>query len=123
MRCVFLWRRRGHRLADRLGMTTSSTTLLRLIRQTPPPEFAAPRIVGVDDWAFRRGHRYGTIVCDLERRRVIELLPVRSADGIQAWLSRHQQIEVISRDRGEYYIKGATDGTHMPPKSPIAGIC
>lgn len=65
----------GSRLAHRLAMPVSGDTLLRMIRSAPVPDFIAPTIVGIDDWAWRRGQRYGTIICDLERNRVLDLLP------------------------------------------------
>jgi transposase-like protein len=100
----------GSRLAQRLGMPASPDTLLRLIRRQPLPTSPTPRVLGVDDWAFRRGQRYGTILCDLERHCVVDLLPDRSAESFQAWLGGHGGIEIISRDRGDFYTKGATAG-------------
>jgi hypothetical protein len=64
---------------------------------------SAPCVVGVDDWAFRRNHRYGTIVCDLERRQIAKLLPDREIATVVAWLSAHPGIRVVSRDRGGGY--------------------
>ena len=91
-------------------MTTSPDTLLRRIRQLPLPSATPVRILGVDDWAFRKGHTYGTILCDLERRRPVDLLPERSAESLRQWLLPHPEVEVITRDRGDDYIKGATIG-------------
>jgi transposase len=91
-------------------MPTSPDTILRRIRQVALPASAPVRILGVDDWAFRRGHTYGTILCDLERRRAIDLLPERSAESLAQWLKDHPEVEVISRDRGDNYIKGASLG-------------
>ena len=67
-------------------------------------------MIGIDDWAFRRGVRYGTIVCDLERRRPIDLLPERSIEAVESWLVAHPSVQVISRDRGDPYVKGAAAG-------------
>jgi transposase len=65
-------------------------------------------VIGIDDWAWKRGRRYGSIVCDLERRRVVDLLPDREPATVEAWLSRHPEIRVISRDRGGGYGQAAT---------------
>ncbi len=100
----------GTRLADCLGMPTSPDSLLRLIRITPLPDPGTPRIIGLDDWAYKRGLRYGSIVCDLERHRVIDLLPDRSADSVAAWLKAHPSIEVAARDRSGLYADGIRRG-------------
>lgn len=100
----------GARLAARLAMPVSSASLLRLIRRLPLPDAPAPHVVGVDDWAFRRGVRYGTILCDLQRHRAIDLLPERSADSFADWLKRRPNVAAVSRDRGGYYIQGASLG-------------
>jgi transposase len=67
-------------------------------------------VIGIDDWAWRKGNRYGTILVDLERHRVIELLPDREVETIVTWLRQHPSIEVIARDRGDSYIEAATSG-------------
>ncbi len=100
----------GARLAGPLGMPTSNHTLLRLVRAAPLPVAAAPQIVGVDDWAWRKGRRYGTILCDLARHRAIDLLPERSADSVAAWLSAFPDVSVVTRDRSDLYADGATRG-------------
>ena len=100
----------GSRLATRLGMSASGDTLLRSIRRMTPSESVRPRILGVDDWAFRRGQRYGTLLCDLETHRPVDLLPDRSSDCLRRWLQRQPQVEVISRDRADFYVTGATEG-------------
>src|SRR5262249_39057171 len=85
-------------------------TLLRRVRQAEFPDPATPRVLGVDDWAFRRGHTYGTILIDLERRCPIDLLPERSAEAFRSWLQDHPGREIISRDRADDYIKAARAG-------------
>ena len=100
----------GSRLAARLAMPTSADTLLRRVRRAPLPQYPAVRVLGVDDWAFRKGHHYGTILCDLERHRVVDLLPERSAEALSEWLKKHPEVEVISRDRADEYIRGASAG-------------
>jgi transposase len=107
---VALGGRPGQSFTRRLLLPVSKDTLLRVVRRQVPPPVIAPRVVGIDDWAFKRGHRYGTIICDLERRRIIELLPDREAPTITAWLAARPSIEVIARDRGAGYIQAATNG-------------
>lgn len=93
--------------AKRLMMPVSNDTLLRVVRRRACSQAEPLRVAGIDDWAFRRNHRYGTIVCDLERRRIVTLLPDREIATIEAWLAGQPGIEVISRDRGGGYGEAA----------------
>ena len=98
------------RLLSHLAMPASATTLLRVIRQLPLPRSGGPHVVGVDDWALRKGRTYGTIVIDLERRRPLDLLPDRSAATLATWVRREPQIRIVARDRSTEYARGATLG-------------
>jgi len=100
----------GSRLATRLSMPVSGDTLLRLVQSTEPEPPHSPQVVGIDDWAWRRGQRYGTIVCDLERERMIDLLPDRSAEAVASWLRRHPGVEVVARDHAGVYAEGVHQG-------------
>ncbi len=91
-------------------MPVSGDTVLRLIRRRAIASSPAPRVVGIDDWAWRRGQSYATIVCDLERRRVIDLRPGRSAAPVRDWLAAHPSVAVVSRDRAGPYAEAARTG-------------
>jgi transposase len=100
----------GARLAQQQGMPVSPDTLLRLVRQLPLPSRATPRILAVDDWAKRKGKSYGTVLVDLERHQVVELLPERTVEALAKWLQAHPGVEVIVRDRSTTYADGARQG-------------
>jgi transposase len=102
--------RPGARLARRLGLPASATSLVRLARQVVPPPTGSPRAIGVDEFAFRRGRRYGTVIVDLERRRPIDLLPEHSAARLSDWLRRHPGVEVVARDRATLYPEAIAQG-------------
>lgn len=96
----------------------SNDTLLRAVRRRGCPPFAPPSVIGIDDWAWRRNQRYGTIICDLERRRPISLLPDREPATAQAWLTGQPQIAVVARDRGGGYAVAAAKA--LPNATQVA---
>ena len=107
------------RLAACLGVRTSRYTVLRELRQAGCPEpAAAPVVGGIDDWALARGHRYGTIIVDLERRCPIELMEGRDTTAVLPWLRTQPTIEVIARDRASAYADAAR--TAAPGAQQIA---
>ncbi len=89
---------------------TSPSTLLRLTRRAPLHETPTPRVLGVDDWAIRRGHTYGTVLVDQERHRPVALLAGRQSAPLAQWLQEHPGVEIITRDRAEAYAQGAAQG-------------
>ncbi len=102
--------RAGAPLAKKLSLPTSRHTLLRLLRRTPASAANTPRQVGIDDFAWKKGDHYGTILVDLERPRPVDLLADRSADRVTAWLLAHPGVELISRDRAGSYADAARRG-------------
>jgi transposase len=86
--------------ARRLMVPVSNDTLLRVVRRRGNPRFVPPAVVGIDDWAWRRNQRYGTLICDLERRKTIALLPDREPATAEAWFSEQPQIAIVARDGG-----------------------
>lgn len=102
--------RPGHDLAQRLAIPVSKDTLLRTVRRYAARPSSMLRAVGIDDWAWRRGCRYGSVVCDLERRRIVALLPDRQSETVAAWLRDYPSIDFVARDRGAGYSEAASKG-------------
>jgi transposase len=99
----------GSRLAGLLDMPTSPDTLLRRVKAWPGQPAPPPRCIGIDDWAIRKGRRYGTIVIDLERGRVLDLLPGRDGVALKAWLREHPGVEVVTRDRWAAFAQAVAE--------------
>ena len=105
----------GARLAQQLGLLVGRSTLLRVLRRRETPVSpCTPRVLGIDDWAWRKGRSYGTILCDLERGGVVDLLPDRERGTVENWLRRHPGVEIISRDRDSAYAQAAR---HAAPQA------
>jgi transposase len=99
----------GARLAGKIAVPTSPDTLLRRVKQAGAQSSGTPRFVGIDDWAWSKGQRYGTIIVDLETNDVIDLLPDRDAATVRTWLEAHPGIELVSRDRSSAYSQAASE--------------
>ncbi|NJO82105.1 MAG: ISL3 family transposase [Blastochloris sp.] len=100
----------GARLATQLQMPISPTTMQRLVCTTPLPSVPPLQAIGIDEWAWRRGQRYGTIIVNLVDHHVVDLLPDRAADTVAVWLRQHPTITVVCRDRSELYADGIRQG-------------
>jgi transposase len=102
--------RAGARLTRALGIPGSFRTIVRLVHDAPFPPLKVPRVIGLDEWAWRRGRRFGTMICDLERHQVVDLLPERTAPSVTRWLQAHPSVEIVCRDRSGLYAEGIRQG-------------
>lgn len=100
----------GARHLSRHGLPGSRNTLLRRVRRLCLPEGPEPEIIGIDDWAWRKGNRYGTIIVDLQRGCPIDLLEDRAAETVATWLQAHPDVKIVARDRAEAYASGVRQG-------------
>ncbi|HMQ33310.1 MAG TPA: ISL3 family transposase [Chloroflexaceae bacterium] len=98
------------RASRTLHLPLSPDTVLRSLRQAPLPERPTPRVLGIDDFAFRKRHTYGTLLVDLERHQPVDMLADRTAATLAAWLKAHPGVEIVARDRSTEYARGTRDG-------------
>jgi transposase len=108
--------RAGARLLVHLHQTLSWASMLTCLLRTPLPTLAVPAVLGVDDFALRRGHRYATILINAETRERVEVLPDRKAETLTAWLSAHPGIEAVCRDGAAGYAQAVTDALPEVPQ-------
>jgi len=100
----------GARLGKQLSIPGSPDTLLRLVKGADLPAAASPRVVGIDDWSWKRRLRYGTLICDLENNTPIDVLPDREVETVSAWFEKHPTVEIVSRDRSSQYAAAIRKG-------------
>jgi len=100
----------GADLGQEQGMSGSRDTILRLVRQSQQSAQSEPHVIGLDDWAWKRGMRYGTLICDLEQGLPIDLLPDRRVSTVSTWLQDHPSIDVVSRDGSLEYASAIKKG-------------
>lgn len=115
--------RAGARLAAELGLVVGRDALLSRAKRAAPTGDGEVRVLGIDDFAFKKGHTYGTVLVDLERRRVVDLLPERSQESLVAWLRPHPGVEFAARDRSNIYREALAKGAPAQSRWPTAGTC
>jgi transposase len=98
----------GEQLGDKLAMPISETTVLSSLYLVSLPEIGQVHVVGGDDWSWRRGQRFGSILVNLETHKIVGLLADREAESVRQWLAAHPEVDIVSRDRGAMYIDGAS---------------
>jgi transposase len=102
--------RSGARLARLLGMPVSHHSLIRGLMKLPDQPMSTPKVLGVDDWAMKKGLSYATILVDIEKHQTIDLLLDRESNTLSQWLESHPGLEIITRDRANFYADGARQG-------------
>lgn len=100
---------KGAYIANKVNLKISSSTALRLVDQMPMPLSEKVNVLGIDDWAIRKGSTYGTILVDNETKRVIDILQGRDGNSLKEWLKNHSEIKVVTRDRASSFSKAVTD--------------
>jgi len=100
----------GKRLCDTLNIKTSSSSLIRCIHQKELQPRKPSAHIGIDDWAYKKGHTYGTAIVDLKKRKIIDLLPDRETSSVESWLRNRSDVKIVTRDRYVKYAKGITNG-------------
>ncbi len=98
----------GAKVTERLAIKVSRQTLIRRILKTPQSPMSVPRVIGIDDFAFRRGQVYGTLLIDLERRKAIDMIPSREAEDVARWLKQYPEVEIVSHDRSPIYANAVS---------------
>jgi len=98
----------GATLLNGQNTPSSADSILRTVKALELPQHPTPRVLGVDDWAFRKGLHYGTILVDLEKKQVVDLLPDRTTASLKGWLEQHPGVEIVTRDRASDYSKAIT---------------
>jgi transposase len=115
--------RAGARLLHMLAVPVGRMSLLRAIRATPEPDTQTPRVLGIDDFAIRRGHIYATILVDIITGRPIDVLPDRTKETLAAWLQAHPGVQIVCRDRSGAYAEAVREAAPDAIRSPTGGTC